>query len=165
VGERLYFTSLEPVPEEVAEAVCAELRQEPSEQPWLLCEPPGFYDADEDGKLRGGTKLNLRPSADEMEAVAASPAERDDIQELVRLLCAWSERYGIVWLLDIDGHPLGRIADGSCRGDLLGKLEAMAELATFLGEEFPEDMPAGEGDDDSEPPEGPGLRIWPGPEE
>src|SRR5262249_8353467 len=116
----------------------AELRQHQSDQPWFLCESPGFFDAEEDGRFRGGSKLVIHPWADEMEVAATRDSERNDIQELARLLCDWSDRYGITWLVDIDGYPLGRIEDGCCRGDLLGKLEAIADLSLFLGEEYPQ---------------------------
>lgn len=163
MGVSLYYTSLQPVPKKVEEAIRAELRQYQRKQPWLLCEPPGLYDTEEDSRLRGGSKLNLHPWADEMEAAAASHPKRNDIQELVRLLCEWSERYGITWLLDIDGDRLGRIEDGVCQGDLLGRLEAIADLAMFLGQEYPRHYPDRRGTDDSGPPTSHGLRIWPGP--
>src|SRR5262245_49115859 len=164
MGVVLYYTSVQSVSEAVKDAIRAELRQYRGEQPWLLCEPPGFYDTEEDGKLRGGSKLNLHPWAEDMEATAASHPERNDIQELVRLLCEWSDHYGITWMLDIDGDRLGRIDGGVCRGDLLGRLEAIAELSTLLGEEYPEHHPVRREHDNPAPPTSHGLRIWPGPE-
>jgi hypothetical protein len=164
MGVRLYYTSLRAVPEEIDQAVRAELDQYSREQPWLLCEPPMLYETEKDGKLRGGSKLNIHPWADEMEKAAASQPERNDIQELLRLLCDWSDRYGISWRLDIDGDRLGKIEGGVCRGDLLGKLEAIAGLSMFLGEEHPARHPGPTKRDRPEPPPSQGLRIWPGPD-
>ena len=164
MGVCLYFKSLRPVAEDVEEALRTELRQAESSQPWVLCEPPHFYETEEDGRLRGGSKLNLHPEADELAEAAGAPTGHNDLQALVQRLSDWSERHGITWLLDIDGEPLGRIQDGACRGDLLGKIEALADLSSFLGEEYPREGPEperGEGDD---PPGGSHLRLWPGPE-
>ncbi|HZU37821.1 MAG TPA: hypothetical protein VFA18_18010 [Gemmataceae bacterium] len=164
MGVSLYYTSLEPVPLPVAEAILAELRQSAGSQPWLLCEPPDFFPQEEDGKLRGGSKLNLHPWADEMEEAAAIPAERNDLEQLARLLCDWSGRHGITWELSVDGERLGRIVDGVCQGDVLGMLEAFADVAQYLGEEYPREEIFHLQDDTTNSPPNPGLRIWPGPE-
>jgi hypothetical protein len=160
MGICLYFTSVEPVAEDVENALREEWDQSPSEQPWVLCEPPHFYPTGEDGRLRGGSKLNLHPWADEWEAASQAPAEQNDLQELLRQLCAWSERYGVDWELSVEGEPLGQIEGGVCPPGVEAALEAFADVGQYLAEEFPQEHP-GTGDDD---PPGPGLRIWRGPE-
>jgi hypothetical protein len=164
MGVTLQYTSRHPVAEEIAKAVRLELRRQRREQPWILCEPPRFYEPMEDGKLRGGTKLHMHLSADEMAPATGRHVGPNDVQELLNLLCDWSDRHGITWLLDIDGHHLGRIEDGLCRGDVLAKLEAIADVALFLGEGHPQEQSARRRDDEIEPPGNTGLRIWPGPE-
>ncbi len=157
MGVCLYFTSTAAVDPGADEAIRADLRQSGNGQPWVLCEPPHFYPTDADGKLRGRTKLNLHPWPDEQAEAANVPAERNDLQELLRFLCASSERHQIAWELSIDDMPLGRIEGGVCDSDVEGTLEALADVSEYLGEEFPDDGPEG-------PPGGSGLRIWPGPE-
>jgi hypothetical protein len=161
VGVLLCFTSVESASPEVEAAIRAEPRERGGGRSWVLCEPPHFYPTEEDGLLRGGSKLNLHPWADELAEVSKAPGERNDLQELLRLLCAWSGRHGLTWELEVDGMPLGRIEGGACQGDVEGALEAFADLAEYLGEEFPREWPDYDG---GEPPGGRGLRIWEEPE-
>jgi hypothetical protein len=164
MGVCLYFTSVEPVDPEVEEALQAEWRSARSEQPWVLCEPPHFYPLEEDGRLRGGSKLNLHPWADEWEAASRAPVERNDLQELLHRLCDWSARYGVTWELEVEGVTLGRIEDGVCPGDLESALEAFADVGQYLAEEFPHEWPEPREDDGDEPPSASGPRLWREPE-
>ena len=63
--------------------------------------------------LKGRTKLNVSPRpAEALEFVERE--EPDDIEALVTALCDWSERYGVAWVLDIDGRRQGRVERGRC---------------------------------------------------
>jgi hypothetical protein len=156
MGICLYFATVEAVVPEVEEAIRRD-RPQSAQQPWVLCEPPHFYPTEEDRRLRGASKLNLHPWADELRDASEVPAERNDLQELLRRLCAWSAEYGLTWELEVEGMPLGRIEGGFCQGDVEAALEAFADLAEYLGEDLPHEWPQ-QGPEDL--PGGPGLRIW-----
>jgi len=161
MGVHLHFSSVEAVTPEVEQAIRAEAEQPAGPQPWVLCEPPHFDTTDEDGRLHGGSKLNLHPWADEWGSAANVQAERNDFQELLRRLTGWSARYGVSWELEVEGTVLGRIENGVCDPGVEGALESFADVGEYLAEEFPHEHPGPE----EEPPRGPGLRIWREPEE
>jgi len=161
MGVHLYFTSVEKVLPEAAEAIREDSRAGSADQPWVLCEPPHFYPEDEDGRMRGGSKLNLHPWADEWEQAAQHQPERNDLQELLHRLCAWSADYQVDWELSVDGSPLGRIEGGVCPPEVQGAIEAFADLGEYLAEEFP--MEDGN-PDANDPPGGFRPRLWPEPE-
>jgi hypothetical protein len=161
MGVCLYFTSVGPVAPEVETAIRAELQRCRSDQPWVLCEPPHFYPTDQDGRLRGGSKLTLHPWPDEWAEAAQNRGERTDLEELLRRLCVWSGRYELSWELEIEGELLGRIERGNCPPDVELALAALGDVGEFLAEEFPQG-PLGDGD---EGPPGDGWpRLWREPE-
>ncbi len=161
MGVSLHFTSVEPVDLEVEEAIQREWELYRSDRRWVLCEPPHFYPTEPDGRLRGASKLNLHPWADEWETASQIPVERNDLQELLRLLCAWSSQFSLSWELEVEGMPFGWIEEGTPSQDLEAALEAFAEVGQYLAEEFPHISPD---ESSKEPPTGFGLRIWPEPE-
>src|SRR5204862_3157697 len=136
MGVCLYFTSVAKVLPEDADAIREDARAWSGDQPWVLCEPPRFY-PDEDGRMHGGSKLNLHPQADEWEQAAQHQPERNDHDELLHRLCAWSAQHGVDWELTVDGSPLGRIEGGVCPPEVRGAIEAFADLGQYLAEEFP----------------------------
>ncbi len=157
MGMLLYYTTTKRVSEAVEDAIRAELESyEGGEQPWILCEPPYFYPTGPDGKLHGGSKLNLHPWPEEWDEAQTRPGPRNDLLELLRLLGEWSRRHQVDWELSIEEEPLGRIEQGVCPEDLQAKVEALAGLAEHLAEEFPHEP--------EPPPDRPQLRIWPEPE-
>src|SRR5262245_56424155 len=158
MGVHLHFASVEAVSPEVERAILAEAEQPAAGQLWVLCEPPHFYPT-EDGVLRGGTKLNLHPWADEWEAAANVPAQRNDFQELLRRLADWSARHGVTWELEVEGTPLGRIENGVCAEGLAAALESFADVGRYLAEEFPQEWPPAQDE------QRPRLRLWREPEE
>jgi hypothetical protein len=161
MGVRLFFTSVGPVDPDIAAAIRCDLQRPADEQPWVLCEPPHFGPTGADGRLRGSSKLNLHPWADEWESASRVPVERNDLQELLHRLVSWSGQHGITWELTVDGTPLGRIADGVCPAGLEATLESFADVGQFLAEEFPQEFPPqGTGGQPGQP----GPRLWQEPE-
>jgi hypothetical protein len=127
VGVCLYFTARGWVPGPAEAAIRSELSRSSllRWQPWLLCEPPWFFPPEVGQPLKGRTKLNVLPQPGEaLEFVERE--EPDDIEALVTALCDWSERYGVAWVLDIDGWQQGRIERGRCGWCLRRRLRATA---------------------------------------
>src|SRR5262249_49126822 len=139
------------------QAVRAEAETLNATQPWILCEPIGFFDS-EDGELCGGSKLNLMPHPDELAQLRNHQPERNDLQALLHALADWSTRFGITWELETDAAPLGRIDPGDGPEGLSPVFEGMAELADL--------DPTGETDetDEHDPPDDPptGPRLYRG---
>jgi hypothetical protein len=125
VGVCLYFTMREAAPKPVEAAIRSELVSLLRGQHWFLCEPPWFFPPEEGQPLRGRTKLNVDPPP--AEAAAFDEREPDDIQAIVTALEGWSERYGVSWVLDIDGWQQGRIKRGRCGWCLRRRMRATAE--------------------------------------
>jgi hypothetical protein len=128
MGVCLYFTARGFVPESAAAAIRSELSASPllRWQPWLLCEPPWFFPPEAGQPLQGRTKLNVSPQPGEA-LEFRERQEPDDIEAIVSALCDWSERYGVSWVLDIDGWRQGRIEWGRCGWCLRRRLRATAE--------------------------------------
>lgn len=127
MGVCLYFTARGPVLGPAEGAIRSEMSQSPllRWQPWLLCEPPRFFPPEAGRPLKGRTKLNVSPQTEEaLEFVERE--EPDDIEALTTALCDWSERYGVAWVLDIDGWRQGRIERGRCGWCLRRRLRATA---------------------------------------
>jgi hypothetical protein len=163
MGVCLNFRSAGPVEPGVAAAIRRARGRGLGDQPWVLCEPPHFHrDPDEDGRLVGSSKLNLMPDAEEL---AEAGGRRDDLDRLLEILCGLSQKHGVNWDLDIDGHELGSIVEGVCDEQVRGALEAFAALADDLTEGLGlDDLDV---DSEGNEPRGdaPGPRLWRGPED
>jgi hypothetical protein len=126
VGVCLYFTMGGPISMAVEDSIRRELPSAISGRLWLLCEPPWFFPPEEGQPLRGRTKLNGSPGPEEAREHRGGP-EPDDLEALVELLCAWSARYDVAWVVDIDGRRLGHIAGGKCGWCLARRIRATAD--------------------------------------
>jgi hypothetical protein len=133
VGIHFCFDSAESVAPQVEQAIRKENERMASNRPWVLCEPPEFYATEEDGRLRGGSKLNLLPDPNEFVEAGQATRERTDLEDLLDLLSRWSRLHGITWELTIEGQPIGIIQNGSCDQAILEAIAAMARLGEDHG--------------------------------
>jgi hypothetical protein len=140
MGVCLYFTSAEAVDPQVEQAICADAEGGSRDQPWVLCEPPHFYPIEDDGRLRGGSKLNLHPHPDEFAEAEEVEVMRNDLQELIHRLCEWSWRHSLTWELTVEGDRIGVIREGICEEGVMGAVEVMAEMAEELGRMSPDKL-------------------------
>ena len=131
---RIDYTSTEATTPEVCDAIRVDLEHSQSDHSWILCEPPHFYPTEGDGKLRGSSKLILHPSEDEWEVGDRDHQERNELQELLRWLCRWSEEHDLIWELSVAGTPFGRIVRGTCLANLERQSEARADATGYLTE-------------------------------
>jgi hypothetical protein len=129
MGTCLYFRTAGPVAAEVEQAIRDELPQANRGAQWIHCEPIAFFSDTEDGRLTGFSKLNFHPHPDEAAEALRPPAARGDLPTLLDRLADWSDRYRLTWELDVEGHPLGRIADGNLDPGLIEAFEALAAVA------------------------------------
>jgi hypothetical protein len=60
--------------------------------------------------------LILDPSEDEWEVGDRNHQERNELQELLRWLCQWSQKHDLTWDLSVDRTVYGRIDGGACLG-------------------------------------------------
>lgn len=133
-----YYTKSDVKLDEVKAIVAA--ANEPDSQPWLLCEPINFLQMSGfENQLFGASKLNLMPHPDEKaEAEANYNSEQNDLTFLLNKLEELSKRFGVAWVIQLEGSPIGSIENGVCEPAVRDAIEAMADLADEFGdlEEF-----------------------------
>jgi hypothetical protein len=139
MGMGLHYTTLAAVEPAVRLAIERDAERANRRQTWVLCE------------LSGYSKLNLLPTPEELAEAGFAGRGAKNLRFLVKQLCRWSRKYGLVWQLRFEGELLGTITDGRCEGRLQERIDGLASLGEALGELY-----GGE--------EGPLLRIWPEPE-
>lgn len=156
MGVGLYYRAVGPVAPDVAQAVRAESASVGRGQPWVLCEPPHFFDA-EDGELVGGSKLNLMPHPEELADLRANLPERSDLRVIFHSLTDWATRFGLTWELDVDDAHLCRIEPGDDPDQHAELYGGLAEFAFGLDELDPESGGGRDSDPADDPPTGPRL--------
>ena len=127
MGECLYYYTEKQVDPDIQAAVRTEALKF-ADGPWLYCEPVSFVDREGyEGRLFGWSKLNPFPHDDERRAIEREGGEPLDIQAVVDALCNWSHRYGIDWVIDLDGE-MGHIVAGDCDLDAQALVDGLACL-------------------------------------
>lgn len=135
MGFTINYRSTRPVTPAEAAAVRAAARDACRDRTWLSCEPVRFFSDSEDGHLHGSSKPNFRPHPDDVASAAREGLPDGTARDMLDLLCRLSRDHGIDWEISHDHSdgPIGVIRDGECDGDVLGQVEAFADLADYLG--------------------------------
>lgn len=135
MGVTIEYYTKSDVTLEIVKAIVA-ATNEPDNQPWLLCEPIHFFNMPGfENQLFGASKLNLMPDPDEKaEAVAYYDSEKNDLEFLIDKLAEISGRFGIDWVVQIEGSPIGSIENGVCDPAVRDAVEAMADVAGEIGD-------------------------------
>jgi hypothetical protein len=89
---------------------------------WLSCEPVDVQ-REEDGHLSGFSKPRLMPPD-------------GTTRDLLDILCQLSRKHGVDWEIshDYSGGPVGHIRKGIADGQIVGQMEALADIDFFEGQ-------------------------------
>ena len=172
MGFTLFYRSTKPVSNDRAAAIRKAADALNERRSWLSCEPINFFEAQEIGRMLGGSKPSFHPHPPEDVASASLEGLPDGtVQDLVQGLCQLSRDHGVDWEFshDYDPGPIGFIRGGVCDKRLLAQIEAFAGLAEDLsnfGEETygshpPEVRRSATNRDDVDEDDPPILKLWP----
>jgi hypothetical protein len=88
-----------------------------------------------DGSLSGGSKPNFMPSSEDAAAAAQEKLPDGTVRDMLDILCALSRDFGVDWALSHDHDPaIGFIRSGVCEENALNQIDALADMASVLGE-------------------------------
>jgi hypothetical protein len=133
MGFAIRYRSTGPISKERATAIRKAADDLCKGRTWLSCEPVGFYEDQEDGRLSGFSKPNIQPHPDDVASAARIALPDGTVRDLIDILCTISADHDVDWELSHDYEPkLGSIREGECEGSLLGQIEALGELADIL---------------------------------
>lgn len=135
MGFRVYYRVTEPItPEHEAELRRA-IEVESRSRSWLSCEPIHLYDVQDDGCLFGGSKPNFHPDPSDAASAALSGLPDGTVRDLIDGLCRLSRDHGVDWAVRHDEAPgtVGYIRRGVCDPGLRDTIDALADLAAYLG--------------------------------
>jgi hypothetical protein len=162
MGFTVSYRSTQPVAKTVQDAIRQAAHAANKGRTWLSCEPVCFFRS-EDGYLEGGSKPNLMPHPDDVASAAQEGLPDGTARDMLDILCRLSSDHGVDWEIrhDHSEGPVGYIRGGVCDDEVLGQIEAFADLGDILAN-LTDDMTdeAGEFppmDDDDDDDDGPSI--------
>jgi hypothetical protein len=139
MGFAIRYRSTRPISKERATAIRKAAEELCKGRTWLSCEPVGFHEDQEDGRLSGFSKPNFQPHPDDVASAGRMALPDGTVRDMIDILCTISSVHGVDWELCHDYDPkLGFIREGECEGSLLGQIEAMGDLADMFKDSMDE---------------------------
>jgi hypothetical protein len=134
MGFSISYESTKPVPRATAD----QMRQATDElcqgYTWLSCEPVGFFELANQGKLWGASKPNFFPHPDDVASTAKEGLPDGTVTTLLDILCQLSRDYRVDWRLshELDPRPLGFIRGGECSSGLTDAIDGFEQLVAGM---------------------------------
>jgi len=134
MGFTINYRSTRSVSPAEAAAIRSAAREACRGRTWLSCEPV-ILSRGADGHLSGACKPNFRPHPEDVAGAAREGLPDGTARDLLDVLCRVSRDHGVDWEISHDhsSGPLGQIRAGECDGEVLLRLEAIADVADYLG--------------------------------
>ena len=139
MGVSLTYEPMEAPAPEASSQIFEEAGQLADKREWW-CEPLFFFTQEE---LHGSTKIFLPGYSTSDGGYVEVDAEEDslmaayDTQYIIDTLAGWSRRFGINWIIGVDGEEVGTVSDTGPDPMLIGMIAAVAthgasdEMPTF----------------------------------
>jgi hypothetical protein len=134
MGFTIYYTSTRAVTAEEAETIKAAAQRECQRRSWLSSEPVCFFPGLQGRFLRGGSKPNLSPHADDKRSAESSGLPDGRPRDVIDILAGLSREHAIDWELMHDFGHVGAIRGGVVDPEVITQIEAIGGLARALGE-------------------------------
>jgi hypothetical protein len=101
---------------------------------WLSCEPVGFFELANQGKLWGASKPNFFPHPDDVAPAANDGLPDGTVMTLLDILCQLSRDYHVDWRLshELDARPMGFIRGGECAPGLVDAIDGFEQLVAGM---------------------------------
>lgn len=135
MGFAIGYRTTEELSPALQREVIASLEQQSAGRTWLSCEPPILLD--DGGCLRGSSKPNFYPHADDVASARSHELPDGTVKDLLDCLCRVSAEFDIDWEIvhDYSDGPVGYIHCGACDDEVRTQCEAFADLADDLRDE------------------------------
>lgn len=134
MGACIYYRSLRTVSDAQRSVIETAAKAAEEARTWLSCEPVHFG-LSEGGSLRGGSKPNFSPDAEEAAAAGKAGLPDGSVLDLLDVLSNLSREYGIDWEITFeDGPSVGYIRNGHCDPEILVGAEQLVQVGKMLAE-------------------------------
>jgi hypothetical protein len=131
MGFAIYYSSIRTVTSNEAAAIEETVRELNRGRSWLSCEPVNLAHQP-DGCLLGSSKPNFQPAS--VDAFEGEELPDGSLRDLLDALCALSRTHDVDWEIrhDYSEGLIGSVQNGTCDGELLDQIEALADAGMLL---------------------------------